>query len=188
MSRNLFLIPFLLLVASCTHIKVIDPKPQEIGQVYQINPTTPWNGLNRSSFGTVPEQWTKDGLLLNGINFWHEIAEGDALLEASGVEYPKFSADMRPTEIQEFFVSTAVKAGAENVKASNLRPAKFGDAEGFRFDFTFTTPTGLKMRGMAVAAVIDNKLQMIEYWGAEAHYFDKNLDEAEKIFGSVQLI
>ncbi|WP_282604823.1 hypothetical protein [Pelagibius sp. Alg239-R121] len=166
---------------------MIDPKPQEIGKAYQVNPTKQWNGLNKSSFQTVAEQWTKDGPLLNGMNFWHDISKDDALYEERGVEYPKFREDMRATEVMEFFVSSGTKSGAVNIEASNLRPAKFGNAEGFRFEYTYATGDGLKMRGMVLAAVIDQKLQMISYWATDAHYYEKNAKEAEKIFETIEL-
>ena len=188
MKRFLFLIPILMFVASCTHIKMIEPKPQEIGKAYQVNPTKQWNGLNKTSFQTVAEQWTKDGPLLNGISFWHNISNDDALFEERGVEYPKFREDMRATEVMEFFVSSAAKTGAVDFETSNLRPAKFGDADGFRFEYTYVTDDGLKMRGMVLAAVIEKKLQMMSFWATEAHYYEQNVEEVEKIFGSVQLI
>lgn len=189
MKLRFFAVPFLLAVASCTPIKLVEPTPQAIGQSYRVKPTAAWNGLTSVAAGPiVSEQWSKDGWLLNGMNFWHDIEEGSALFEVDEVEFPKFKTDMRATEVQEFFVSSKTKRGVEDVEATNLRPAKFGSAEGFRFDFTFLSPEGLKMRGMVLAAMINQKLQLIEYWATDAHYFEQNADEVEKIFETIELI
>lgn len=188
MRLGLILIPLMLAVASCTHITKVEPIPQDIGKSYKVTPTSSWNGLRRESFGSVSERWTKDGLLLNGINFWHDIAEETALYKKSEVEFAKFKSDMKATEILEFFVTSKSQSGAEDVEAMNLRPASFGGADGFRFDVTFASTEGLKMRGKVLAAIIDGKLQLIEYWATDAHYFEQDADEAEKIFESIQLI
>jgi len=188
MRRILLVIPFLMILASCTPIKLIEPAPQKVGSAYIIHPTIAWNGLDNTMFPSISENWTADGFGLNGIDFWHDIENDKALYDHSGKEYPKFRKDMKATEVQELMVSSLTKAGAENVQATNLRPAKFSTADGFRFDMTYSATNGLHLRRMVLAAIVEEKLQIISYWGTEAHYFELHVDEVEKIMASVELI
>ena len=188
MRTKLLFIPFLLILASCTHIKAVPPEVQKIGTAYSVQPTVAWNGLNSNFFPSVSEQWTLDGVGLNGIDFWHDIEDDQSLYERRSVEFPKFRADMRATDIQELFISSTTKAGAEDVEAANLRPAQFGPADGFQFELTYARSSGLRIRQIVLAAIIDGKLQAISYWGTEQHYFDAHAEEAEKIMASVQLL
>ncbi len=188
MKARLLFIPLLLIVASCTHIKAVPPEVQKFGTAYSVQPTETWNGLNKNFFSSVSEQWTADGVGLNVIEFWHDIGNDQPLYERRTIEFPKFRADMRATDVQELFVSSTTKVGAENVEAKNLRPAKFGQADGFRFELTFTTQSGLRMRQVVLAAIVEEKLQAIAYWGAEAHYFGAHTEEVEQIMASIQLL
>ncbi len=188
MRPSLLFIPFLLILASCTHIREVPPEVQTFGSAYSVQPTEKWNGLNNLSFPSISEQWTADGVGLNVIEFWHDIANDQALFERRTVEFPKFRSDMKATDVQELFVSSTTKNGGESVEAMNLRPAKFGSVDGFRFELTFTTRTGLHMRQSVLAAVVDEKLQAISYWGTDVHYFDAYAEEAEKIMASIQLL
>lgn len=188
MRSRFLLVPLLLMLASCTHVKAVPPEVQKFGDAYSVQPTETWNGLQKNYFSSISDQWTADGIGLNGIDFWYDIADDRPLYERRTVEFPNFRADMRASDVQDLFISSTTKIGAEGVEAKNLRPAKFGPADGFRFELTFTTSTGLRVRQIVLAAIVEEKLQAISYWGAEAHYFDAHLDEVEQIMASVQLL
>ncbi len=177
-----------LILTGCAPFNIVEPKPREIGGAYKVQPTVAWNAYSKQQFGLIDERWTIDGIGLGDMRFWHDVKGGETLFESRTLEYPKFEADMRPTEVAELYAGSLSKAGVVDFETQNLRPAKFGNVEGFRFEFTYLVDTGLKQRGTALAAIVDGKLQLIVYSAPELHYYEKNLEEAEKVLASVQVL
>ncbi|MBI2080419.1 MAG: hypothetical protein HYT86_01640 [candidate division NC10 bacterium] len=94
---------------------------------------------------------------------------------------------MTPTEIMEFAVDSLAAAGLEKVQASGLRPERFGTAQGFRFEMTYLTRQGLEGQGTVVGAVVNERLHLIIYSGARAHYYPKYRDHVERLIQSIRL-
>lgn len=187
--RQFFLVAFLaLIVTGCAPFNIVEPKPREIGNAYKVQPTVAWNGYSKQQFGLIDERWTIDGIGLGDMRFWHDIKDGEPLFKSRVLEYPQFESGMRPTEVAELYAGSLAKAGVVDFETQNLRPAKFGNIQGFRFEFTYIVETGLRLRGTALAAIVEEKLQLIVYSAPELHYYDKNLEEAEKVMASVEML
>jgi len=89
--------------------------------------------------------------------------------------------------VMELLAANLGKLGYQQVKTANLRPAPFGSAAGFRFDMTFSTQDGLEMKGEALFAQRDGKLDMILFMAPTEYYYDHFGPTVEKVFGSVQI-
>lgn len=95
---------------------------------------------------------------------------------------------MQPHEVAELYVEAFTRNEVQEAEFSNLRPANFGTAEGFRFDMSFRSRDGRLMRGVAIAALIEQKLHMISFFAPEADAYDEYRAEAERIMASVELL
>lgn len=177
-----------LFVTGCAPFNLVEPKPREIGNAYSVQPTIAWNAYSKQQFELIDERWTIDGFGLGDMRFWHDVKDGEALFKSRVIEYPKFQADMKPTEVAELYAGSLAKAGVVEFETRNLRPAKFGGVDGFRFELSYLLDNGLKLHGTALAAVVDQELQLIVYSAPELHYYSKNLEEAEKVLASIQLL
>ena len=176
-------------LAACASYSSIDAKaPVPVGNNIMVSPQINWG---KAPFpGFTGALWTEDGMRLDSLMFFTGIAPGKALIDASSVsrsEIKLYQAGMVPDDVMELLSSNFSKLGFQQVKPSNLRPAPFGSAGGFRFDLTFSTVDGLNMQGMALAAQRDGKLDLILFIAPTEYYFGHYSPTVEKIFGSVQI-
>lgn len=179
-----------LLMAGCVMVTLIEPKPTSIGGAYTVEPQIRW-----ASVPARPglELWTVDGSALDAITFVKGLADGEVLLRGAiqgstpEDKRPKFRAQMTPSEIVELVVDSYALYGHQKIETSNLRPAKFGTADGFRCDMSWVTRSGLEMQALLAGAVVKGKLQLVIYSGTRAHYFPKYRDDIERVLRSVQL-
>ena len=98
---------------------------------------------------------------------------------------PVFRAGMTPTEVQELVVHTVERSGGAKVKASGLRPWRFGALSGFRFELEFLNDAGLEMRATFVGALDGERLLLVAYSGTRAHYYPKYLPVVERLLDSI---
>ena len=75
----------------------------------------------------------------------------------------------------------------EGVERASYRTAKFGSADGFRFELAFVWPDGVEARAIVAGAVVKNRLQLIVYLGTRLHYFDKYRPAIDRLFESVRV-
>lgn len=174
-----------LLLSACAQITLVEPKRHKIGDAFSVEAQIAWNRIPADK----TEVWTVDGTRLQAVRFYKGIKDQEALFKVEkDVKLPVFRADMTANEVMELVVDTFSRAGASQVEARGLRPADFGEAPGFRFEFSFLDPDGLETEAMASGAVIDERLYMILYTGSRAHYFPKYKDNVEKLLDSVETI
>ncbi|MCP4333084.1 MAG: hypothetical protein GY785_10555 [Gammaproteobacteria bacterium] len=91
---------------------------------------------------------------------------------------------MLPNELNEFTESSIVKLFGEGgavVETSNLRPHRFGADKGVMFDLEVKVSDGPDYKGVTGAMIVNEKLYLIIYLGAEPYYYEKTLDEATEI-------
>lgn len=188
MRRCVYSLLVCLALIGCTQFALVEAQRRTIGNAYSVEAQMQWNRLQEGSV----ELWTADGPGLESLRFYAGLKEGDRLFKprpgtSDAETLPKYRPGMAATEIMEFVVDSLTRTGASQVAGLDLRPAAFGSAEGFRFEFSFDSATGLHYRGMAIGAVVEEKLHLIVYSGTEIHYFPKYRDAVERIFASVEL-
>lgn len=172
----------------------VEPGPVAVADM-QINPQSTWNQAapTLAPFSRKDAQvWTRDGMLLNRLLIIPAVPEGEAIFSVPSktAALPVFRADMLPNEVEEMVESSMVKLlgeGDSTVSTANLRPTKFGERRGFMFDFTGRLTDGPDYKGVVGAAIANDKLYLIIYYGADPYYFEKHRDEAEAIIRSVRI-
>ena len=183
MNKAFAIFATLILLGGCAAYTLVEAKRQKIGSAYSVQTSIQWSKLTADNL----EVWTVDGPDLELIRFYRDLADGDRLLKApDDKKLPTYKPAMSASEVMEFVVDTFARSDASNVTATGLRPARFGAASGFRFDFSFASSEGLWFDGMAAGAIVDGKLHLIIYSGTRQYYFPKYKDEVERIMGSVE--
>lgn len=197
-----------LFLTGCAFYSSIEPRRTPIGDLFTVEPQIPWSKASR---GNV-EMWTVDGPRLQAVRFVKGLEDGEVLFEGKDKEKrPKFRKQMTPNEIMEFVVDTmtllgpervagrnvrlgmqqgvdrVALIGAQKVEATNLRPGKFGDVQGFRFEMSFLSKEGLEQRGFVIGSVVEERLYLIMYTGVKAYYYAKHKDHVEQIIESIEI-
>ena len=183
MRNTALLLLITALLYACSVITVVDMQTQTIAGSYSVNPQRTWSRIRDRN----AELWTVDGFGLQSLRFSDPIAQGDSLYKTdSAQKLPAFRTSMTATEVQEFVVDSMKRVGAQDVRATGLRPVGFGTLNGFRFELAMLSANGLEMNGLVNGAMDDDKLYLIVYSGARAHYFEKHLEQVERIFDSIR--
>ena len=207
MKRFFWLCAAVASLTACSHYTLVQSQRRAVGELYTVEPQRTWS---RSKEGKV-EVWTVDGPLLQAVRFINGLEDGQTLIDIGGKDpkMPRFRAHMTASEVQEFFVgsvksiaggtdtaliargwvpSSGVRAAninASTLEATNLRPAKFGELSGFRFDINFLSREGLERTGIVIGTVHQEKLYLIVYTGAREYYFPRYQEDVEQIIASI---
>jgi len=139
------------------------------------------------------ELWTIDGLPLNEFVVISKVKPGEhvflAAKERKGrPDGPWFREGMRPDEIRDVLLDALRQDGWTQVSASNLRPARFGDVDGLRFDVQLTHVNGLVYRGTYAAAVHEGKLTHWFWMAPAEHYYGRDIAAVDKMFESARFV
>ncbi len=175
----------LLFVSACSYYQLVEPKRQNIGDRYWVTTPIAWTSSSMADGQT----WTINGTALDELNLFAGVAAGSALVGANdgGEGPPTFKAGMRANEVMELVTDSLSYMGFKRVKGSKLRPAKFGQLRGFRFEFIFTTSDGLRYAGKAIGAVDGGELHLIVFSAPFSHYFPTYHQTVEQIFRSIEI-
>lgn len=173
-----------LILTGCAAYRLVEVRRVAIGDLYTVDPQISWSSSREGKI----EMWTVDGPGLQGVRFVKGLEDGEVLFEGNDKEKrPKFRKQMTPNEIMEFAVDSVSLLGAQKVEATNLRPEKFGDLQGFRFEMSFLSKEGLEEQGLVIGAVVEEKLYLIMYTGVRAYYYPKHEEHVEQIIQSIQM-
>ncbi|MDA0678823.1 MAG: hypothetical protein O3A13_00440 [Proteobacteria bacterium] len=154
-----------------------------------------WNrapAMHTPSARKGAETWTKDGMLLDRLVIAPAIPDGQPIMVSrnKSAALPVFRKDMLPNELEELVESSIVKLfgeGSAVVSTSNLRPHRYGEITGIRFDLEVTVTDSPAYRGTVGAFVGTDNLYLMFFLGAEPHYYDKHIAAASAIIGSARL-
>ena len=137
------------------------------------------------------EQWTIDGAPLNQLTILSRIKPGEhVFLRARERSWrpdgPWFRAGMRPDEVRDIVLDGLRGAGWANVNARDLRPVRWGDAPGLRFELELDSPTGLVYRGTVTAAERDGRLTLLAWIAPAEHYHGRDAEAVGRMFDSLR--
>ena len=188
-------IPFIvfLFLTGCVSTKYMLVAPGVVAiEDLTVQAGTGWNQAPAAATPAARKTaatWTRDGMLLDRFSIIPGVPDGEPLLvvKDKSAALPVFRADMLPNEIEELLESTIVKLFGEAqavVNTSNLRPYRYGDNAGVMFDLEATVTDSPKYNGIVGAFIADEKLYVMFYLGAQPHYYDKHVAEAESIIKS----
>jgi len=139
------------------------------------------------------EIWTIDGLPLNEFVLVSKVRPDEHVFLGSHdkkrrPDGPWFREGMRPDEIRDVLLDGLRQDGWNNVVASHLRPARFGDVDGLRFDLEVTHGNGLVYRGMVAAAVHEGRLTHWFWLAPAEHYYGRDLAAVNAMFDSARFV
>jgi len=186
-TARLMVIGVAFLLSGCAAYTAIDAnKPVVVGNKVSVMPQIAW--AKAASPGVAATLWTADGVALDSLMFFTGIEPGQPLVSVAGVdkkEVLKYRTGMVPDDVMELLASNIEKLGYRQIATANLRPAPFGQAEGFRFDLTCTTSEGLKVKGMAIAAQRSGKLDLVLFLAPDEYYYGRYSDKIDSLFASI---
>ncbi|SHE62057.1 hypothetical protein [Thermomonas hydrothermalis] len=168
----------LLLLACASGGPLVTPGRTTAGGHLSIEAGMEWTRL-----GDPREQlWTIDGPLLNALHLIPTVREGDFIFlgQRQSKRRPDgafYHRGMRPDELRDLIADGMRAAGAVNVTTLNLRPARFGDREGFRFEMTLDSSSGLKYRAMVAGFEHEKGLALAMFYAPAEYYYPR--DEAK---------
>jgi hypothetical protein len=139
------------------------------------------------------ELWTIDGAPLNQLIIISKVKPGEHVFlnareRKSRPDGPWFRAGMRPDEVRDIILDGLRGGGWANVRASNLRPAKFGDAPALRFDVDLDNPSGLIYRGLVTAAEHQGRLTLLVWIAPAEHYYGRDIEAVTQMYDSVRFV
>ena len=186
MNKYLFSIILGLSTVACmpAYVAVAPGKINYDGLIIRTDQA--WNlapSISTPSARKGSKVWTQDGILLDRIMIIPAVPDGEPLFVTTSEDQalPAFKADMLPNEIEELTEASLVKLFKEGevvVQTSNLRPHRFGEHDGLLFDMNIAVSDGPNYRGTTGAIIVENKLYLIFFLGAEPYYYEKHIDEA----------
>jgi uncharacterized protein YceK len=139
------------------------------------------------------ELWTIDGLPLNEFVVISKVKPNEHVFLAakerkSRPDGPWFREGMRPDEIRDVLLDGLRGDGWTHVAASHLRPARFGDVDGLRFDLECTHANGLVYRGTYAAAVHQGRLTHWFWLAPAEHYSGRDIAAVNAMFDSARFV
>ena len=174
-------------LAACGGCRLVEPSRHPVGDQMTVEPQIEWSAKTDGKL----QLWTVDGATLAAIYLVSGLEDGEPIftIRSRGARevQPTFQGGMTEIEIAEFVTDSLAAAGLQQLELSGLRRARFGMRTGFRFEMTFLSPHGLEGDSLVAGAVVDDKLYLIIYLGARAHYFPYYRDDVERIIESVEI-
>lgn len=189
-ARSLLLAMLVALLASCANGSQLVKAAQGV-RVFDVAFDTHLD-WSRETYGRM-ELWTIDGLPLNEFVVVSKVRPGEHVFlgahdRKSRPDGPWLREGMRPDEIRDVLLDGLRGDGWNNVSASNLRPARFGDVDGLRFELELTHGNGLVYRGTAAAAVHEGRLTHW-FWVAPAeYYYGRDVAAVNAMFDSARFV
>jgi hypothetical protein len=184
MRAVLVLVALAWLATGCARYSLVEPGPRTIADVYTVEPRTAWSGVTEGKW----EVWTVDGPGLAAIQFLKGLDDGEPLFKAADAQKRVvFRTTMSPSELAELLVDGLTSVGAQRITVTNLRPQKFGAADGFRCELAYVTRSGLDKRGTAAGGIVKDRLYLVLYTGAALHYYDAHRENVDRIIESIRM-
>ncbi len=182
-STRILAVAVVLLLAGCGQYEHLLPGQVKIGGGLTVDTPIDWSQLSAGD----QKIWTVDGQLLQILVFVTGLEDGNTLLQRGlNTKLPVFKPSMTAIEIADLFKNSFATLNVRDMRILNLRPARFGNADGFRFEFDYRSTDGIERTGLAIGAVRNRKLNLIYYRGTKILYFDKYKNEVEKIISSAR--
>jgi len=183
-----------ILLTGCIAYSAVGPGELSYGAL-QVQTGDAWNQAPKEFTRFArPESviWTQNGTRLDRIMIIPAVPGGEPLFRQNSKSeaLPVFESNMLPNEIEELTESSIVKLFGEGgavVETTNLRPHRYGDNRGILFDLKIKVSNGPDYQGIVGALIVDKKLYLIFFLGAEPYYYKKYLAEALKIIESARV-
>ena len=160
-------------------------------QVFDLQLDTPLDWARLQS--PRAEIWTIDGQALNQFVVVAGVKPGEHVLlssreRAGHPDGPWYRPGMRADELRDVILDALRQDGWTQVSASNLRPARFGNASGLRFEAQLTHAGGLRYRGIFGAAEHAGRLTHFFWIAPSEYYYGRDATAVEHMFNSIRFV
>lgn len=188
--RTLALIALMLTLAACAGGggRLVKPGPNPAGGTLMIDSEMEWTRMSASRY----QLWTMDGELLNRLYLIPRVREREFIFlgqrqtkrRPDGAFYQR---GLRADELRDLILDGLRASGTADVEATNLRPARFGNRDGLRFEFSLANPEGLRYRGMAAAFEHEKGLALAIFLAPAEHYYPRDAEKVSKMLDTLRL-
>ena len=190
MRRLLALALVALALGGCANgYTLVSGERTKVGNALSVAPDGAWNKQTQGH----TEVWTLDGPAVQQVRFMVGIEDGEQIAPQtpaqssnSETQAPKFHANMTPFEVAELVTATLAQANVTNMATKGLKPAKFGTDEGFSFELSYTSSSGLECLGYAVGRIKDKKLYLVLYIAPKLYFFERDRARVEHMIASLR--
>jgi len=141
-----------------------------------------WPGMDPE---VATDQLTRHGPLLDRL-FVASLTDGRGLVTPGFEVYPRWWASTPADGLDDFLAASLAALGYENVRVTAMRDHAFGDEGGVLYALSLERPGGLKISGLALAAVKGEVLDLLLFVAPSAHYFEQRRDATHALFASVR--
>jgi hypothetical protein len=188
--RTLALAALLPALAACAGGggRLVKPGPNPAGGRLMIDSEMEWTRMSASRY----QLWTMDGELLNRLYLIPRVREREFIFlgqrqtrrRPDGAFYHR---GLRADELRDLILDGLRASGTADVEATNLRPARFGNRDGLRFEFSLANPEGLRYRGMAAAFEHEKGLALAIFLAPGEHYYPRDAEKVSKMLETLRL-
>lgn len=168
--------------------RLVKPGPNPAGGKLVIDSEMEWTRMSAPRY----QLWTMDGELLNRLYLVHRVREREFIF--LGQRQTKRRPDgafyhrgLRADELRDLILDGLRASGTANVQATDLRPARFGNRDGLRFEFSLANPEGLRYRGMAAAFEHEKGLALAIFLAPAEHYYPRDAEKVSKMLETLRL-
>lgn len=180
-------------LAGCANYAMVEPQRVTTRGGLSVEPGRAWNKLAVTVETGPVESWTIDGLALHALFFLAGLDDGRPIFRETRESTedrraPAFRRAMTPSDVAELLEAALTRdSQLVRVETRGLRPFRFAEGEGFRFEIDFLAPDDIEREGSVVGAIRDGKLYLLAHWGTKLHHHRAHLDEFERIAASARL-
>ena len=168
--------------------RLVKPGPNAAGGKLMIDSEMEWTRMSASRY----QLWTMDGELLNRLYLVPRVREREFIF--LGQRQTKRRPDgafyhrgLRADELRDLILDGLRASGTANVEATDLRPARFGNRDGLRFEFSLANSEGLRYRGMAAAFEHEKGLALAIFLAPSEHYYPRDAEKVSKMLETLRL-
>ncbi len=173
-----------LLLVSCGS-PLVKPGPAVAAGRIALDTPIAWTRVE----GLHGEMWTVDGALLDRIEFYSGVRDGEHVFKSRRAtqarpDGPFFHPGMDGPALAQLVADALAGLGAVKPELSGLRPAKFGRHDAVRFELRLSNDFGLNYQGSALLAEVDGKLDVILFLAPTEHYYDAYFPTVDAMLNS----
>ena len=190
LMRLLAIAGLMLTLAACASGggALVKAGPNPAGGKLKIDSDMEWTRLSTQRY----QLWTMDGELLNRLYLVHTVREREFIFlgQRESKRRPDgafYHRGLRPDELRDLILDGLRASGTANIESSNLRPTRFGNRDGLRFEFSLANPEGLRYRGMAAAFEHEKGLALAIFLAPSEYYYPRDADKVSKMLDTLRL-
>jgi|TARA_R110002072_G_scaffold93707_2_gene207638 hypothetical protein len=187
--RVFIILLFSLVVASCVPTFQLKKTDQA---------TTMWNSYSVTTSENINELksensvfWTQDGPILERIEFWEPVSDGETLplayMSGNEAQADRFRADMTPEEVVELLRNGFSLMPLTPTFFGNLQPMPFGDKPGYLMDVDLSAKDGSDFKGNILFTTHQDRLMVIYFTARETHYYETRRPYFDAVVQSITL-